>query len=342
MSHIVLRAGPCSVRIRRRTLLASLVLLGVALVLAFLGLSHGSSWSTPSEVLAALAGREDSALVIREWRLPRVAAALVFGAALGLAGAVFQNLTRNPLGSPDVIGLDAGAYTGALVAITVLGGTAAQLAVSSVLGGLLAAGAIYLLSLKSGLSGLRLIVIGIAVNAILTAVNSWIVLRAELEVAMAATGWSAGSLNGVDWGEVGLPFLLIGAFTLLLGALSRAMHQAALGDEPAITSGVRLNRLRVSLICAGVGCTATVTAVAGPIVFIALAAPQIGRRLTGAAGVTLVPAALTGAVLLLAADLIAQLLLAPIALPVGVVTTAIGGCYLIWLLYREVRRRQGS
>ncbi|MER5620023.1 iron chelate uptake ABC transporter family permease subunit [Streptosporangium sp. NPDC002544] len=338
MNAVVLRAGSRSVRIERRTILMSLVLTGVALALAFLGLSHGPSWAAPSEVFAALAGHGDSALVIREWRLPRVAAALVFGAALGLAGAIFQNLTRNPLGSPDVIGLDAGAYTGALAALTLLSGTSAQLAVSSVAGGLLTAAAIYLLSLDAGLSGLRLVVIGIAVNAILTAVNSWIVLRAELDVAIAATGWSAGSLNGVDWDEVRLPFLVIGVLALLLVTLSQAMHQAALGDELAVTSGVGLGRLRLLIVLVGVGCTATVTAVAGPIVFIALAAPQIGRRLAGEAGVPLVPAALTGAVLLLAADLIAQLLLAPVALPVGVVTTAIGGCYLIWLLLKEVRR----
>lgn len=338
MNAVVLRAGSRSVRIEHRTILMSLTLLGVALALSFLGLSHGPSWATPQEVFAALAGHGDSALVIREWRLPRVAAALVFGAALGLAGAIFQNLTRNPLGSPDVIGLDAGAYTGALVALTVLNGTSTQLAMSSVAGGLLTAAAIYLLSLDSGLSGLRLVVIGIAMNAILTAVNSWIVLRAELDVAIAATGWSAGSLNGIDWDEVQLPFLVIGVLALLLVTLSQAMHQAALGDELAVTSGVGLGRLRLLIVLVGVGCTATVTAVAGPIVFVALAAPQIGRRLAGAAGVPLVPAALTGAVLLLAADLIAQLLLAPVALPVGVVTTAIGGCYLIWLLFKEMRR----
>jgi len=322
----------------RRAVVACGGLAVAGLALAFLGLSHGAAWSTPGEVLAGLAGN-DGSVVIREWRLPRVAAALVFGAALGLAGAVFQNLTRNPLGSPDVIGLDAGAYTGALVAITVLGGGAAALAAGSVAGGLLAAAVVYTLSLDAGLSGLRLVVNGIAVNAMLTALNSWIVLRADLDVAMAATGWSVGSLNGADWAEVRLPFAVIGGFALLLVALSRAMHQSALGDELAVTSGVRLARLRLLLVVAGVGCTATVTAVAGPIVFVALAAPQIGRRLARAGGVPLLPAALTGAVLLLGADLVAQLLLAPVALPVGVVTTAIGGLYLIWLLITEVRRR---
>ena len=220
----------------RRAVVACGGLAVAGLALAFLGLSHGAAWSTPGEVLAGLAGN-DGSVVIREWRLPRVAAALVFGAALGLAGAVFQNLTRNPLGSPDVIGLDAGAYTGALVAITVLGGGATALAAGSVAGGLLAAAVVYTLSLDAGLSGLRLVVNGIAVNAMLTALNSWIVLRADLDVAMAATGWSVGSLNGADWAEVRLPFAVIGGFALLLVALSRAMHQSALGDELAVTSG---------------------------------------------------------------------------------------------------------
>ncbi|GAA4957087.1 iron complex transport system permease protein [Nonomuraea thailandensis] len=339
--HVVVRAGAYSIRAGRRTLAVSGALLVAAMGLALLGLCLGGSWTAPGDVLAALAGQGDSVVVVREWRLPRVLAALVFGAALGLAGAVFQSLTRNPLGSPDVVGLDAGAYTGALFAITVLGGGPAYLAAGSIAGGLLAAAAVYALSLGSGLGGLRLVVVGIAVNAMLTALNSWIVLRAEMEVAQAATGWSAGSLNGLDWHEVGLPFAVIAALTLLLAALAPAMHQTALGDDHALASGVRLSRLRLLLVLAGVGCTATVTAVAGPIVFIALAAPQIGRLLTRAPGVALAPAALSGAVLLLASDLAAQLLLAPVALPVGVVTTVIGGCYLAALLVRGRRRHGG-
>ncbi|MFB4271662.1 FecCD family ABC transporter permease [Nonomuraea sp. GTA35] len=339
--HVVVRVGAYSIRAGRRTLAVSGTLLAAALGLALLGLCLGGSWTAPGDVLAALAGHGGSVVVVREWRLPRVLAALVFGAALGLAGAVFQSLTRNPLGSPDVVGLDAGAYTGALFAITVLGGGPASLAAGSIAGGLLAAAAVYALSLGSGLGGLRLVVVGIAVNAMLTALNSWIVLRADMEVALAATGWSAGSLNGLDWHEVVLPFAVIAALALLLAALAPAMHQTALGDDQALASGVRLSRLRLLLVLAGVGCTATVTAVAGPIVFIALAAPQIGRLLTRAPGVALVPAALSGAVLLLAADLAAQLLLAPVALPVGVVTTVIGGCYLAALLARRTTRHAG-
>ncbi len=314
------------------------VLAVVVVGLGFVGLCYGATWSTPGEVLAALTGTGGSRVVIVEWRLSRVAAAIVFGAALGVAGAIFQNLTRNPMGSPDVIGLDAGAYTGTLVALTVLAGSSAQLAVSSVVGGLAAAAVVYLLSRSNGLSGLRLVVIGIAVNAMITALNSWIVLRAELEVAIAAVGWSSGSLNGVDWADLVLPFTIIAGLLVAMVFVAHTMHQSALGDAVAVATGVRLERLRLLLVLIGVGCTATVTAVAGPIAFIALAAPQIGRRLARAPGIPLLPAALTGAVLLQVADLVAQMLLAPVSLPVGVVTTAIGGGYLMWLLAQEVRR----
>ncbi len=147
----------------------------------------------------------------------------------------------------------------------VLSGTSAQLATGSVVGGLLVAAAIYLLSFERGFSGLRLVVIGIAVNAMVTAINSWIVLRAELEVAIAAVGWSAGSLNGVGWADLGIPFTVIAVLLVLITTRAHAVHQAALGDAIATTTGVGLNRLRLLMVLVGVGCTATVTAVAGPI-----------------------------------------------------------------------------
>ena len=256
----------------------------------------------------------------------------MLGAALGLSGAVFQNLTRNPLGSPDIIGLEASAFTGALVVLVFLSGTAAQLATGSVVAGFLAATVIYLLARRDGFSGLRLVVIGIAVNAMVTAANQWLVIRSELEVAMAATAWSAGSLNNVGWDDLRLPFVVIAVLAAGLALVARTVHQAALGDDLATTTGVRLGRHRLLLIALGVGCTATVIATAGPISFVALAAPQIGRRITGSAGVPLLPAALTGALVLAVSDLLAQTLTRPVPLPVGMVTTAVGGGYLIWLL----------
>nr|WP_225955064.1 iron chelate uptake ABC transporter family permease subunit [Kibdelosporangium phytohabitans] len=325
---------------RPRTVRVTVALVVLAAALAVLGLCQGAVWVAPGDVLAALAGRGDSAIVVVQWRLPRVVGALAFGAALALAGAVIQDQTRNPLGSPDMLGIDAGAYTGALLVITSAGSVAAGLLSGAAMaGGLLTALLVYGLSMRSGTNRGKLIVVGIAVNAMLTAINAWIVLRAELEVAIAATGWSAGSLNGLGWDDLSVPLLVIGVLAATLAVLSRSMNQATIGDEVAVATGVRLRPLRLVTVLAAVGCTTTVTAVTGPIVFIALAAPQIGRRLFGTSGAGLLPAALTGGVLLLIADVMSQLLLAPIALPVGVVTTAVGGTYLLWLLILQVRRR---
>ncbi len=328
-------------------MLAGGALILVALLLGFGGLCYGDGWSRPAEVVAALDGDGTIGFQVTHWRLPRAAAALLFGAALGLSGAIFQNLTRNPLGTPDVIGLDQGSFTGVLLMITLGQSSAtvtgvglsggAELAVAALVGGLLAAVLIYLLAAGPGYSGLRLIVMGIAVNAILGAINSFIILRADLDVAIAATAWSAGSINGIGWDDLAIPAMVILMLGVLLAGLARPMQQLALGDDVAVASGVGLVHLRLGLVGIGVALTAVVTAAAGPIIFVALAAPQIGRRLAGSAGVTLAPAALTGAALLAAADLAAQAALAPVMLPVGVVTSAFGGIYLLWLLLREAR-----
>ncbi|MCR3722678.1 iron complex transport system permease protein [Prauserella flava] len=324
--------------VERRTIGLVVGCVVAMLGLGFVGLSYGTSWATPGEVFGALTGLEPS-VVIAEWRAPRVVAGILFGAALGVAGAIFQNLTRNPMGSPDIIGLDAGAYTGTLLVMTVFAGTSVTVAFGAVAGGLVTAALVYSLSRSNGLSGMRLVVIGIAVNAMVTALNNWLVLRAELEVAMAAVGWNSGSLNGIDWEDLIVPLAVIAVLLVVIGLRASALQQSALGDSIAVSTGVPLERQRLLMVLVGVGCTATVTAVAGPVMFVALAAPQIGRRLARAPGIPLLPAALTGAVLLQLADIIAQMLLAPVSLPVGVVTTAIGGGYLIWLLAQEVRRR---
>lgn len=339
MRVLVLPAGAGrTLRVDARTTLVCVALLVLSLAAGVVALCYGDGWDRPGDVLAALGGEGPIRVSVTQWRMPRVLAALVFGAALGLAGAIFQNLTRNPLGAPDIIGLDAGAYTGVLLVFTTATVSESAITLAAVVGGLVAAAVVYVLSLGAGFSGLRLIVIGIAVQAVLTAVNSWIILRAELDVAISASIWQAGSLNGLDWVDIDAPVTIIAVLAAVLALLARPMHQAALGDEVAVSSGVDLGRLRILLVLVGVGLSATVTAVAGPIVFIALSAPQIARRLAAAAGVPLLPAALAGAFLLVGSDLLARWLLAPTVLPVGVVTTGVGGLYLLWLLTKEIRR----
>ena len=317
------------------------IALAVALlVLALIALGLGDYPLNPLEVVRAMFATDGgfASTIVLDWRLPRVLVAVLFGAALGLSGALFQSLTRNPLGSPDIIGFSTGSYTGALLVITVLGTGYVSTAVGALIGGLLTAALVYLLAYRRGLQGFRLIIVGIAVTAMLQSFNVWLLLRSSTEVAMTASIWGAGSLSLVGWPQA---WPSLGAVIVLFPAallLTRPLRQLELGDEAARAHGVRVEVSRLVILIVGVALIALVTATAGPIAFVALAAPQVAKRLTGSAGLPLVPAALVGAVLLLVADQLAQHVL-PGSVPVGVVTIVVGGAYLIWLLVREARRR---
>ena len=275
--------------------------------------------------------------IVLEWRLPRVLVALVFGAALALSGAIFQSVTRNPLGSPDIIGFATGSYTGALIVLTLVGDSYVSTAVGAVGGGLVTAAAVYLLAYRRGMQGFRLIIVGIAVTAILHSVNTWLLLRAQVEVAMAASIWGAGSISLVGWDEALPAFAVLAVLAATVIVLAPGMRQLELGDDAAKAHGLRVEPARLALLVVGVALIAVVTASSGPIAFVALAAPQIATRLTKSAGLPLVASALTGAFLLLAADFVAQHLL-PSAVPVGMVTVVIGGLYLIGLLIGQARK----
>jgi iron complex transport system permease protein len=323
---------------RHAAVTGSLVL--AIVVLALVALATGDyPLSVPEVVTAMFAtdGGFDTTIVL-EWRLPRVLVALAFGAALAVSGAVFQSLTRNPLGSPDIIGFATGSYTGALVALTLVGTSYLSMTAGAIVGGLLTALVVYLLAFRRGIQGFRLIIVGIAMTAMLHGFNTWLLLRAQVEVAMAASIWEAGSISLVSWEQALPAFVALAVLGACVLVLSGGMRQLEIGDDAARAHGLRVEPTRLALLVVGVALTAVVTASAGPIVFVALAAPQIATRLTRSAGLPLVASALTGALLLLAADLVAQHAL-PTAVPVGVVTVVIGGAYLIALLVRQARRR---
>ncbi|MEW2129405.1 iron chelate uptake ABC transporter family permease subunit [Streptomyces sp. NPDC005435] len=337
---LVLRHRRIAVRLQWRSVVVCTVLAVAIAGTAVLALMTGSYSLSPGQVLSALTGRETGFVheIVVEWRLPRVAAALVFGAALGVSGAVFQSLLRNPLADPGIIGFSQGSYTGALVVILVVNGTYAQLVGGALLGGMATAVAVYLLAHRRGVQGFRLIVVGIGVSAMLGSLNTWLILKADLDQAMSAAAWGAGSLNGVSWNQVVIGGACITVLLLLAGMLSRPLRQMQLGDDAAASHGVRVLPARLGLILVGVALTATVTAASGPIAFISLVAPQIARRLARTAGITLVPAAFVGALLCLASDYLAQHV-APTPLPVGIITVVLGGGYLGYLLFTEARRR---
>ena len=333
------RVPVLGIRIRRRGVIVAAGLAVASVIVALVSLGTGDFPLTVPEVVQAMFATDGgfATTIVLDWRLPRVLVALVFGGALGIAGAIFQSLTRNPLGSPDIIGFATGSYTGALIAITVVGNAYLSTAVGALAGGLVTALIVYLLAYRGGMQGFRLIIVGIAVTAVLHAINTYMLLRVQTEVAMTASIWGSGSLSLVGWEET-IPAFIAFAILLPTMLLARSLRQLEIGDDAAKAHGVRIEPARLALLVTGVALTAIVTATSGPIAFIALAAPQVAKRLTKSAGIPIIPTALTGGLLLLSADFVAQHLL-PSQIPVGIVTVVIGGVYLIALLISEARER---
>lgn len=331
-----------SLSIGTRTIVVTAILMLVACGIGLISLASGSYDVPLADVLGILLGHGQAdddmvQMIVIEWRLPRVALAFLLGAALGMSGAIFQSLTRNPLGSPDIIGFSAGSYTGALTVILLFSGGYYETAAGALAGGIVTAAVVYLLSWRRGVQGFRLIIVGIGVAAMLSAFNAWMIRQAELQVAMSAAIWGAGSLNGLGFEQL-LPVAIVLLIVMPMSCLfARPLRQLEMGDDLARASGVNADRTRLALMVLGVALTAIVTAAAGPISFIALAAPQITRRLTSSPGVTLIPSALMGGLLLIAADWAAQHAFG-VQLPVGVMTVSIGGIYFLFLLVREGRK----
>lgn len=332
--------GPIPLRMHRRALATCLVMAVVSVVLVCVALMLGEQNFTPAEVANILAGNGSRTenLFVLTWRLPRALAAIVVGALLGASGALFQTLTRNPLGSPDIIGFTTGAQTGGLLAILLVGSSFFHVTVGAMLGGFATAAVVMTLARRGAVQGFRLIIVGIAITAMLTSIDTWLILTADLDIAMIAAVWGVGSLNGTAWAYA-TPALIGGAVALLATSLlGRSVAQLDLGDDNAKALGARPDRTRVLAILVGVLLVALATTLAGPVAFVALAAPQIGRRIAGAHGTPLAPAAFTGAALMLLADLLAQHALPGTALPVGLVTVILGGAYLLHLIASEARK----
>jgi iron complex transport system permease protein len=311
------------------------------LALLVVSLGSGELAISPPDVVRALLGGGDHATRFVTWdlRLPRALTAALVGAALGASGAIFQSVTRNPLGSPDVLGFLQGASVGAVLEIVLLDGGAAAVAVAAALGGTVAAIVVYGLAYREGgARDYRLILVGIGIAAMLVAVTHYLLSRTTLEEASAAQVWLVGSLDGRGWDDVVPAAVALAALLPAALALGRALRALELGDDAATALGAAPERVRVAAMAVGVGLCAIGTAAAGPIVFIALAAPQITRRLTRASGPGIGCAALGGATLLVGADLLGRLVFPARELPVGIVTGVLGGVYLVALLAREWRR----
>jgi len=313
-------------------------------LVAAVNIARGDFPLTILEVLATLVGAGDAAseFIVLELRLPRTLTGLLVGAALALSGAITQAIARNPLASPDILGVTAGASTVA-VAVIVLGGAGtgtlmAQvgLPMAALVGGLATAAIVYGLAYKQGIEGYRLVLVGVGVGAVASSLTSWMLVRAEIWEAAEATVWLTGSLNARGWEHV-VPVAL--ALAVLVPAallLAFGLGVLQLGDDTARGLGLRINLVRGALILVAVGLAAVATASAGPIAFVALVVPQICQRLVGSARPPLLASAVYGALLVTTADLIARTVL-PVELPVGIVTAVLGAPYLLYLLARRNR-----
>lgn len=317
---------------------------GVVLVLAILvvsavSLSVGDLAVPLAEVVPAAlgAGPVEYGFVVRDLRLPRVVAAWFVGAALAMSGAMFQSIARNPLASPDIIGVTAGASAAAVVLLLVVGASAAAVSLGAFVGAALTAVLVYLLAWRSGLSPYRLVLVGIGLGAFLSALTAFLLTRAEVDDLRRATVWLTGSLNATTWSQ--LPPLVLGLVLLGPAAVltARQLQALQLGDDTALGLGLRVERVRAALLALAVGLAAVAVAAAGPVAFVAFVSAPVARRVVRQP-LTLVPCALVGALLVVSADLVARRLFAPTELPVGVLTGIVGAPYLLWLLARTNRR----
>lgn len=328
---------------RRRTALITAVLGALVAVLFVVSLMVGQKFYYLDTVFAVLGGQQvpGASFTIAELRLPRACLAALSGFAFGLAGVTFRTLLRNPLASPDIIGISWGASAAAVLGIVVVGLTGPAVSIVALLGALAAAAAVYGLSMNGGFAATRLILIGIGLAAMLSSVVSYTLARAsEWDIAVAFR-WITGSLGDPSWDRV-VPLAAVTAVVVpLMLYRSRDVDALRLGDDTAAGLGVGTERMRLLYVFGAVVLLAFATAGAGPISFVAfMSGPIAARLLPKAGGTPLLPAGLVGALLVMSADLIGQFAL-PHRYPVGVVTGVLGAPFLIYLLIR-VNRSGGT
>ncbi|WP_158889701.1 FecCD family ABC transporter permease [Amycolatopsis anabasis] len=330
-----------ALRVHRRAAVVALVLAVLCLGVVLVSLFAGNFPISFGQVFRALAGEgtRQQRYFVNDVRLPRALVAVLVGAALAVAGAIFQSLTGNPLGSPDIIGFNGGAALGAVFCILTLKGAGlVSVGAGAIVGGAVIAGLVYLLAYRGGVQGYRLVLVGVGISALLSAGTAYLLSRAELTDSLNAQVWMVGSLNGRSWDQVWILLVVLAVALPAAFALSGPLLTLELSPDTATGLGLRVNRIRRRAIVVTVMLSAVAVATAGPITFVALAAPQIAKRLARSAGPSLVVSALAGGFLLALADLVAQRVLPSTQLPVGVTTVVFGGLYLGWLLIGESRR----
>lgn len=342
------RLVPIRSRQERISILAdrriALTLLGLMLLLVVsfvLGACLGSTWESPWQVLLTLVGQGgDSAFVIGTLRLPRLVLAMLAGAGLSVAGAILQGVIRNPLASPDVLGMTGGASVAAVAFIAFFGGELSirWLPLAAMIGAALVSGLIYALAWKNGVSPIRLVLIGIGISAGTSSLTMLMLSFSSITSASRAYIWLTGSVYGASWEQVLtlLPWTLIFIPLAMINARHLNVHE--LGEQVAAGVGAAVQRQRLGLLLITVALAGSAVALVGAVGFIGLLGPHIARRLVGPSYGGLLPAAaLVGALLFLLADTAGRTLFQPLDVPAGVFTAAIGAPFFIMLLLRHRR-----
>jgi len=298
----------------------------------------GRTFYPPADVIGVILGEQvpGASFTVGTLRLPRAVLAVAVGLCFGIGGVTFQTMLRNPLASPDIIGISSGAGAAAAFAIVMLSLGRTGVSVVAITAGLAVALLVYALAFRGGVVGTRLILIGIGIAAMLDSVTSYVLSQAAEWDLQEAMRWLTGSLNGSTWAETVPVLVALVLLAPLLLSQSRNLSAMQLGDDTASALGVRVEPTRVIVIVSAVGLIAFATAAAGPIAFVAFLSGPIAARIVGPGGSLLVPSALVGALLVLVADLCGQFAFGT-RYPVGVVTGVLGAPYLIYLIVRTNR-----
>ncbi|WP_010275211.1 FecCD family ABC transporter permease [Paenibacillus senegalensis] len=329
--------------VQKRTvmMIASLVLLNLAVF--FISICLGNEFISPHNVIQTMTGQgsDEHVLILNILRLPRMVVALLAGAALGVAGAILQGIVRNPLASPDIIGITGGASFAAVAFIAYFAGNVSihLLPVAAFCGAGLVSVVIYLLAWSKGVTSTRLVLIGIGVSAVMSALTMLMISVSPSQSAGQAYIWMAGSVYGSSWSNVLtlLPWVVV--FIPFAFIYARNITVQELGDDVAMGLGSSLQRQRAVLLLISVALAGSAVAVAGAIGFVGLVAPHIARKLVGPSFGGLIPtAALIGGLVLLLADTVGRTLFLPQDIPAGVFTAAVGAPFFIYLLYRNRNR----
>ncbi|MEN2738259.1 iron chelate uptake ABC transporter family permease subunit [Microbacterium sp. X-17] len=345
----VVRVGAVSVLWRPRGLAVVAALAAATVLATAVHLSLGGTSIDLLSVLRTMVGDPPDArtqLAVVEFRMPRTIAAIVAGTALAVAGAITQTIARNPLASPDILGVTSGASLGAVGVLVLAGGGAGGLSgaaaflglpAAAFLGGLIAGVAVYLLAYRGAVDGYRLVLVGLGISWLAASLVTWLLTLGDVTNAAQALTWMTGSLNAEEWAMVGPLAAVTAVLVVLTAALARVLALTGFGEETTVALGVRTNLVRSTALLCAVLLASLATVLAGPVGFVALAAPQIARLLVRSATPPLAASALVGALMMLLADVLTARL-SPVPLPVGIGTAVLGVPYLVWLLIVSQRR----